>query len=93
MLTVFKYPLHFDDYQSISIPSGAVLLSVRMQHEIPMLWALVDPSHSLEYRNFRMAGTGHTISENPESLRFVDTFLVDDGLLVFHVFEVLKKGV
>src|SRR5437867_4021758 len=87
--TVFKYPLPMQDDFTLELPEGAEPLSVQVQRGQPCLWTLVDPSRSLQTRSFHMAGTGHPIN-NPDRLRFIDTFQIEGGMLVFHVFEVLN---
>ena len=80
-----------DEYRSdvqlaISMPVGAQVLSVQMQHGEAQLWALVDPKSPERLRKFRVVGTGHPIEGDPGV--FIDTFQMNQGDLVFHVFEV-----
>jgi hypothetical protein len=97
MHSVYKYPIPVEDEFTISMPTGAVVLTVQTQRrgqgglarEEPNIWALVDPTAPHEPRHFRLAGTGHPIEEE-ELGRYVGTFLVRDGQLVFHVWEVTK---
>lgn len=90
MRKVFKYELPVDDYFTLSLPKGAQVLSVQAQGNKPCLWALVDPDAPTEERQFRFAGTGHSIKEDPGRLEFVSTFQTHGGSLVFHIFEVLS---
>jgi hypothetical protein len=60
-----------------------------MQHGEPQLWMLVDPSKEVVAYHFRVAGTGHPIEIAPERLSYVGTFQIDNGSLVFHVFQIL----
>ena len=90
MMNVYKYDFRINDYTSVNIPVGSKILKIDGQYNIPQLWALVDPTNDLEKREFRVAGTGHPISELPDEIEFIDTFQMHDGSLVFHVFE-LKK--
>lgn len=89
MLKVFKYQVEMSDYFELDLPEGARILIVDVQSNIPWLWALVDPSAPSEKRLFRFAGTGHPIEEDPDKLRFISTFKVDEGALIFHIFEVM----
>lgn len=91
MKTIYKYPLEAIDYQRIALPHGAEILTVQAQREKPCIWALVDPDNDLEERYFRMAGTGHPLSEKDKLLRYVGTFQIMGGDLVFHVFEIEKR--
>lgn len=89
MRTVYKYPIDLTDTFTLELPKGAQVLSVQMQGATPCLWALVDTKAEAERRTFRLAGTGHPIDESLE-LRFVSTFQLYGGDLVFHVFEVVE---
>ena len=69
----------------VSIPIGAEILTVQEQYGEPKLWALVDPSAEKEERKFVVYGTGHPVKENPG--KYINTFQMNGGTLVFHVFE------
>ncbi|GAH37849.1 unnamed protein product [marine sediment metagenome] len=88
MKTIFKYPLRPDDYQIVIMPRGAQILTVQAQRERPCLWALVETDNEPEERHFRMAGTGHLFTSKDKLLRYIGTFQVKAGELVFHVFEI-----
>ena len=86
---VWKFPVPLgtsSDVFTITMPEGAEPLTVQVQSSEPQIWALVNPENPLTSRRFRMAGTGHPISE--EITRYVGTFQVFGGSLIFHVFEV-----
>ena len=83
-MQVWKSPLEVTDSQVLELPAGAQLLSVQVQHGSPQIWALVDPSLYTEPRQIRIVGTGHSAADVG---RFIDTFQVQGGSLVFHVFE------
>lgn len=84
---VWKYALEATDWQTIEMPGGAEVLTVQVQHGEPVLWALVDPDNELMERTFRMAGTGHRNLAYFGLGRYVGTFQLEDGGLVFHVWE------
>ncbi|OYT14609.1 MAG: hypothetical protein B7C24_17440 [Bacteroidetes bacterium 4572_77] len=88
MRKVYKYVLPIDDHLTIPLPQGAEILKVDTQAGIPCMWALANPEKPSEVRRFRFAGTGHPIEE--ENLKFIDTFQMDSGSLVFHFFEIIK---
>jgi hypothetical protein len=89
MVTVWKYPVTIIDDWTISLPAGAQVLTVANQGEQACLWALVDPSQpTTERRRFRIAGTGHPIGTS-DDLRYINTFQLMAGALVFHLFEVV----
>ena len=91
MKTIFKYPLEADDYQTVIMPRGAQILTVQAQREIPCIWAMVDTDNEPEERYFRMAGTGHLFTSKDKLLRYIGTFQVRAGGLVFHVFEIERS--
>jgi len=83
---VWKYPLEAVDEMQISMPANAVVLHVGTQMKRqPCMWVLVSPTSERVTRIFRIYGTGHTIPENPGS--YMGSFLLEEGVLVFHVFE------
>jgi len=87
---VFKYVLRIDDRITLNLPKGAEVLTVQTQYNQPCLWVLVDPFAAKEKRVFRLAGTGHPISFDMGSdYKYINSFQMDDGALVFHLFEML----
>lgn len=85
MKTIWKFPLKVDDAQSVRMPTGATILSVQVQHDQVCLWALVEPDNGAQLREIIIYGTGHEISRSVG--RFIGTFQLHFGSLVFHVFE------
>ena len=88
MNSVYKYIIKPDDYFELQLPKNAKVLSVQEQHGNICLWALVEPGSPTETRKFRFAGTGHPIHETKSSLKFIGTFQMYNGDLVFHIFEI-----
>jgi len=84
---VFKYDVVMDDTFKLSLPQGAEVLSVGVQFGEPRMWVLVEPTAPVVERTFRVAGTGHHITG---SLKFIGTFQLEGGALIFHLFEVLS---
>ncbi len=72
----------------VEMPVGAEILKADHQLAIPCLWALVSPQNETETRLFETHGTGHTIP-SPLNRRYIDTFQLRGGELVYHVFEVI----
>lgn len=87
MQTIWKFDVPTQDIFWLELPIGARVLSAQMQKGKPCLWVLLDPEIPKEGRRFRLSGTGHPI-EKAESLSFIDTFQLDGGSLVFHLFEI-----
>ena len=87
MKKIWKFEIHADDLFTITLPKGAKPLSVQEQNGQAQLWCLCDPKETVyEDRKFRLAGTGHPITE--ENLDFIGTFQLLGGRLVLHLFEV-----
>lgn len=87
MKTIWKFPLPTTDEGSVlEMPIGAEVLTVQTQTDRPQLWAVVDPFADTELRTFRTYGTGHPIEHDPG--RYVATYQLHGGGLIFHVFEI-----
>lgn len=90
MLRIYKYQVQAGDDFEIRMPHGARVLSVATQHDEPQIWALVDDeSRAFSPRKFKLLGTGHP-ADHIATDRYVGTFQVRGGALVFHLFEVLE---
>lgn len=87
MAKVFKYQLPISDAVKVYMPKDAKVLCVQVQNGQPCIWASVNPDKELEERQFRIAGTGHTIEDGIVD-NYIGTVQLHDGKLVFHVFEV-----
>lgn len=85
--SIYKYDFQTNDTVVIEMPKGAVILSLQVQRERPCLWAFVQPGVANESRWFRIFGTGHSIPANFEG-KFLGTYQLQGGALVFHVFEI-----
>lgn len=87
-LVIWKFPVAVTDSFSLSMPRGAQILSVQTQRGLPQMWALVDPQVPPEQGHFRTMGTGHNYpAELFEFCRYLGTFQIDRGYLVWHIFE------
>ena len=84
-MKVFKYVLKPTDEQVVMMPKEARVLSCHVQDRDICVWALVDPDARKESRTFFIHGTGHEVAY-PHSGTFVGTVLLNQGLLVLHVF-------
>ena len=90
-LTIWKVPIKPTDEQTISLPKDAVILTIQIQNENPYLWALVNPAAELENRYIQIFGTGYPINyDTPISRKYITTFQMANGQIVFHAFELLK---
>lgn len=87
MKTIYKYPLEVTDTQFVELPLGAEILTVQMQGNQLCLWALVNPSPDVFKKNRRIeiVGTGNPVPAG--DLKYISTFQMLGGGLIFHVFE------
>ena len=103
MKKIYKYKLETTLTQEVEMPRGAQVLCIQTQDEIPCIWALVDPTENTTSRTFEIFGTGWDVPTNslfdhdglgPESIedrrRYVGTYQLRKGELVFHCFEIEK---
>lgn len=87
MNRIFKFPLQVDQRQLVQVPAGTRPLSVGVQNEQPVLWALIDTdAPGTETWIIRGVTTGETF--NAEGCEFVGTVQID--WFVFHVFRQLE---
>lgn len=82
--TIWKF-LVDPNGSSISLPRGAIVRHVGVQYGEVFIWAEVDPEAKKELRQFRAYGTGHKLPPDPG--RYIGTFLLAGGSLVFHFYE------
>ncbi len=80
---IWKYTLEVNDYVTISVPHGAEVLHFDNQNGKPTVWCLIEPNVTIrEALNFRLAGTGHKITD--DIIQHIGTSFFGD--LVFHLF-------
>ena len=88
MTTIYKHQLKITDRQNVSMPFGAELLSVQVQHNEVCLWAKVESNNHPQDRTIEIFGTGNPIYEDMGvSRKFIGTVQTHEGALVWHVFE------
>lgn len=85
---IWKFPFPVQDDITIEMPAFAEILHVDVQNGVPTLWAIVDPQHVNDKRTFHLYGTGHEMHIDTNE-KHIGSFLMYDGSLVFHLFEVL----
>lgn len=87
MKQVWKYTLK--PYKPIlSIPKGGLIRYVGEQHNEICLWVEVDTDNEAINREFKIYGTGHNIPE--DWIGYLGSVKIDEGRLVFHVYEVIS---
>ncbi len=84
-MQVWKYTIDATDSFKLSMPEDAEVLSVQVQNGGICMWAKVNPNNLLMPRCFCLRGTGHDFTGKEG--RFVGTFQLAAGTLVFHLFE------
>lgn len=85
MRTVHKYPLDLTDVQAIDMPRDAAILTIQVQHDVPVLWARVDTANLTERRLIHLVGTGNPLPDHAAG--YIATIQLHDGRLVLHAFE------
>lgn len=87
MKTIWKFPLKVTDVQTMRIPLPATVLAVQVQGDSVCLWAEVDPGSDKALVTILIAGTGNPLPEG--KTRYISTFQLSGGALVFHAYESL----
>jgi len=86
--TIFKYQLKSVGIQKITLPHDYEILCVQVQNEAPCLWALINTESAGNEVYIEIIATGEKIDYATESDRkYISTFQLNGGALVFHVFE------
>jgi hypothetical protein len=81
---IYKYPLP-TIRSKVQMPQGARVLSVQVQRNELVLWALCDPDAPKVERVFRAVMTGEPMMEHGH---YIATVQLNGGDVVAHVFEV-----
>lgn len=81
-LRIYKFRLR-SDLNNISMPMGAEILHVAVQHETICLWARVDMNAKPEIRTFSIIGTGHPCPPD----KYIGTVLSPSQEFVWHILE------
>ena len=87
---IYKYKLDNPNETRIIMPEATEILCVQMQFGSPVIWAMVDPDLPPQERVFEILGTGKAMEGNVNR-KYIGTFQMGEGRLVFHVFEELKN--
>lgn len=87
MRTVYKYTLTPSTIHTM-MPKDAKIISAKLQHDKAVVWAVVDTDKPNEQRTLVVIPTGEPIPEFVRIVDFIDTVSINDGALIFHIFEV-----
>lgn len=93
MERILKYSLSVTGIQKVEIGRNAKILSIQVQKGIPCIWFLQSDGDDIIERTIETIGTGHYLHETKEKIaterRFIGTYQLHGGDLVFHAFEIL----
>jgi len=86
---IWKYKIEVNNIV-IDIPKDSQILTIQVQKNTPCIWVLVNPNNEIETRHFEVYGTGHNIyCTDSIERKYINTFQLNDGDLVFHLFEII----
>lgn len=88
MKTIYKYQIPTARKFDLDLPDDYKILSVQIQNEEPVMWALIDTENRIKKEYFQLILTGSNIN-NVENLSYIDSFQVSryDGIFIFHLFK------
>lgn len=89
-LTIWKLTLTKSE-QTIELPQGAHVLTVREQGENICLWVKVNPAAPVCPRRFFVCGTGHDMPPEAARGEYLGTAMLQGGGLVLHVFGAVNQ--
>lgn len=84
-MVIWKSKLQISDRQIIEVPSGATMLTSQIQKDELVLWYQCIESSAKVTRTIAIYGTGNPMPSNPG--KYISTFQIQNGDLVFHVYE------
>lgn len=82
-MVIYKYPVVPGEFTT-KLPSVSTVVAVQMQGDSPQMWVVVDPESPTVERHYRAVGTGEHFEPG---WRYVGTFQLHGGRLVFHLLE------
>lgn len=90
MGVIYKYKIETTDSQVIAIPKSGQILTVQIQMGEPCIWVYIDNTDEMahEPRTIEVFGTGNPIPDGAR--RYIGTYQLYRGELIFHVFEKLE---
>ena len=82
-----QYPLNISEVQMIRMPAGSKILSVEAHEDRPVLWAMANGKNKEENRYIYCYGTGYKFENENDSLEYLNTIRIRNGMLILHFFE------
>lgn len=91
MKVVYKYPLQVINTQEVRLLKNHKILCVKNQYDEMVLYVEVNLEEE-EYETVTIAivGTGHTFIDTYNNLEYIDTVLIMQDQLVWHVYKILE---
>lgn len=86
MKKIYKYQLTKVGENKIRMPKGTKVLTAQNQTDNIEIWAITDDTQEEEIRTFVVIGTGTPFEDNVRLL-YISTVQVNNGALVWHIFE------
>ena len=90
MKKIYKFPVEIATQQEIKISGLVKVLSVAVQYNSPVLYAIIDDEIKREMVvELNCTGTGHE-AEHIEGLDYLGTLLLNEDTFVYHCFYKIK---
>jgi hypothetical protein len=87
MQTIYKYPLVVEDVQELVLPFRSTILCVKVQDNLPVLYAIVNTQETEESTCYIYTiGTGNKMYSVENYKKYIGTYELDGGAFVGHVF-------
>lgn len=87
-MKIWKFVLALGDSQLVSMPKDATILSIQVQKGNLCMWALCNEDAKVVERRINIYGTGNPLPDYIGDFKYLGTFQIYGGDLVFHAFEV-----
>lgn len=90
---IWKFPLEITRENHIEMPKGSIIMCVKMQNDIPCVWAICESGKDVpkETKTILTFGTGHPLPSEMSG-KYIGTYLNRYETFVGHVFEQLEEG-
>lgn len=91
---IYKFALNPGGRTVLDLPSGARLLFIECQREVPCVW-VETPSRRISEvspRTILSFATGEVFKYPPEQLHYLGSVLQHQGSLVWHFYELFPSG-
>ena len=87
MKRIFKYELQIADSQKIKTHTCFEPISIEMQNQKPVMYAIVDDETPVQKVVLRTYGTGFQLDDYETRDNYIGTYMLIGGDLVYHVFK------